>query len=308
MASRNMNPIPLYARFVNPATTPAGITPRVENADPTNKTTPLPDNFLRPYYGWGDINLRYNGFTSNYNALQLAANKRFSHGLQLGLSYTFSKALGVADGDTSGVSPYFDARQRNYGPLGFNRPQVFVANYIYESPKVAERWGVKPLRWFTDEWQLSGMTTIQSGNPFTPGFGLVNSEEWTGSAEGARVDIIGNPNLPREQRTFDRWFNTAAFAMPKKGTFGNAGVNVMYAPGIHNYDLSVTKKFPIQGEQRWLQARFEFFNAFNHTQFNSVGSGTSFQNATGINNSLTMGVLNGTRPPRQAQFSLKLYF
>ena len=299
MASRNINPIPMYARFVdsNP-----------QNADPTNKTTPLADNFLRPYLGWADINYRSNGYSSNYNSLQVGMSKRYSRGLQVGLAYTFSKTLGVADGDTSGVSPYFSPRQRNYGPLGFDRPHVFVVNYIYDVPKVSSYVGFKPAGWVLDHWQISGMTVLQSGSPFTPGFGLVRSEEWTGSAEGARVDIAGDPNLPSGQRTFYRWFNTAAFAMPKKGTFGNAGVNVMRNPGINNWDLSITKKFPLHSEQRWLQFRTELFNAWNHTQYSGVSTGTSFDNTTGVQTSPNFGVINGTRPPRLIQLSLKLYF
>ncbi|MBI4902964.1 MAG: TonB-dependent receptor [Acidobacteria bacterium] len=299
MAQKNLNPIPMYARFVdrNP-----------QNADPTNPSTPLADNFLRPYFGWGDINLRSNGYSSNYNALQMSATKRYSRGLQVGASYTFSKTLGVADGDTSGLSPYFSARQRNYGPLGFDRPHVFVFNYIYDLPKVAARLGVRPLRWVTDDWQISGMTAMQSGSPFTPGFGLVRSEEWTGSGEGARVNVTGDPVLPKDQRTFDRWFNTAAITMPAKGTFGNAGVNILRNPGIHNWDLAITKKFPIRGEGRWVQFRTEMFNVWNHTQYSGMGTGTSFDNATGRNTSTTFGVISGARDPRLIQMSLKLYF
>mgnify|MGYP000920410288 CR=1 FL=1 len=299
MGQKNINPIPMFARFVdrNP-----------QNADPANPTVPLADNFLRPYYGWGDLNLRSNGYSSNYNALQLSATKRYAHGLQLGISYTYSKALGVADGDTSGLSPYFNIRSRNYGPLGFDRPQVFNLNYVYDLPKVAERMGVKPLRWVTDDWQISGITLMQSGSPFAPGFGLVSSEEWTGSTEGARVNIIGNPNLPSDQRTFDRWFDTSMITMPAKGTFGNAGVNIMRNPGIHNWDLAITKKFPLGNEARWLQFRTELFNAWNHTQYSGVGTGTSFQNATGKNTSTTFGVINAARDPRLIQLSLKLYF
>jgi hypothetical protein len=299
MASRNINPIPMFARFV--ASNP-------QNADPTNRNVPLADNFLRPYYGWADINYRTNGYSSNYHSLQVSANKRYSHGLQFGLAYTFSKTLGVADGDTSGVSPYFSPRERNYGLLGFDRPHVFVVNYIYDTPKIGARLGFKPASWVLDDWQVSGMTVLQSGSPFTPGFGLVSSEEWTGSAEGARVDIVGDPKLPKSERTFNRWFNTSAIAMPAKGTFGNAGVNVMRNPGINNWDLSITKRIPLKAEERWLQFRTEMFNVWNHTQYSGMGTGTSFVNATGVNTSPTFGVITATRPPRLIQLSLKLYF
>lgn len=305
LASRNINPIPMYARFVAPV---GSIPGNPQNADPTNTSVPLPDNFLRPYYGWGDINYRSNGYSSNYNSLQIGVSKRYTNGLQVGASYTFSKALGVADGDTSGVSPYFSPRERNYGPLGFDRPHVLTFNYIYDLPKIGARMGFKPARYVFDDWMISGMTTMQSGSPFTPGFGLVNSEEWTGSAEGARVDVIGDPVLPKSQRTFNRWFNTDAFAMPAKGTFGSAGVNVMRNPGVNEWNIAVSKRIPLGSEERWLQFRTEMFNAWNHTQYSGMGTGTSFNNTTGAQTSTTLGVINATRPPRIIELSLKLYF
>jgi hypothetical protein len=167
---------------------------------------------------------------------------------------------------------------------------------------------VKALRWVTDDWQISGMTTMQSGAPFTPGFGLLRSEEWTGSTEGARPDVTGAGLLSSDERTFDRWFNTAAITMPAKGTFGTAGVNILRHPGVHNWDLSITKKIPLGGEERWLQFRTEMFNVWNHTQFSSVGTGATFDNATGRQTNTTFGVINGARDPRLIQLSLKLYF
>ncbi len=305
MASRNINVVPMYARFVAPV---GSIPGNPQNADPTNTKNPLPDNFLRPYYGWGDINYRSNGYSSNYNSLQVAVNRRYTNGLQVGVSYTFSKALGVADGDTSGVSSYFSPRQRNYGPLGFDRPQVLVFNYVYDLPKIGSRMGFKPAKYVFDDWMISGMTTMQSGSPFTPGFGLQNSEEWTGSAEGARVDVIGNPILPKSERTFDRWFNTAAFAMPAKGTFGTGGVNYMRNPGVNEWNIAISKRVPLGSENRWLQFRTELFNAWNHTQYSGMGTGTSFNNTTGEQKSTTFGVINAARDPRIIELSLKLYF
>ena len=90
---------------------------------------PLPDNFLRPYYGWGSITTLTNGYNSNYHSLQVSAQRRFSGGLQLGVAYTFSKALDVADGDTSAVSPYFAPRFRNYGRAGL-RPSAAVRGQL----------------------------------------------------------------------------------------------------------------------------------------------------------------------------------
>jgi hypothetical protein len=296
LASRNINPIPMYGRF-----------DLARFEDPTQPGRPLPDNFMRPYYGWGDINLRSANYNSNYNSFQLAVNRRYARGLQVGVAYTFSKTLGVADGDTSGVSPYFSPEDRNYGRLGFDRPHVFVANYIYDLPKVGSSLGFKPLKYVLDDWQISGMTTLQSGSPFTPGYSLVQSMEITGSSEGARINVLGNPNLPKSERTFDRWFRTDVFAPPGVRDFGNAGVNIMRNPGINNWDLSITKKIPLGSEERWLQFRTEMFNAWNHTQYSGMGTGAQY-NAQGQQVSPTFGVISGARDPRIIQLSLKLFF
>jgi hypothetical protein len=213
----------------------------------------------------------------------------------------------VADGDTSGVSPYFDWRHRNYGPLGFDRPHVFVANYIYDLPKVGSMIA-RPVGWFLDNWQVSGVTSLQSGSPFTPGFSQTTAQEISGSTEGARIDVVGNPVLSKSERTIDRWFNADAFALPQRGTFGNAGVNVLRNPGVNNWDLSITKKVPLFSESRWLQFRTELFNAWNHTQYSGMDQTVRFNTATRARENTTVGRINATRDPRMIQLSLKLYF
>lgn len=233
LASKNINPIPIFARF-NPA-----------NQDPTQPSKPLPDNFLRPYLGWGDINLRSNAYNANYNALQIAVNRRFARGFQIGASYTWSKTLGVAGGDTSGISAYFSPRFRNYGPLAFDRPHVLVVNYIYDLPNIGTRLGFRPAKWVLDNWEISGITSMMSGAPFTPGLGWTTSTDVTGSTEGARVNIVGDP-YSGETKTFYHWFNQAAIAPPPIATgtvasFGNAGQNILRNPGTNNWDISISK-------------------------------------------------------------------
>lgn len=278
------------------------------NEDPTNPGKPLPDVFLRPYLGHQDINYRYNGLNSNYNSFQFSANRRFTRGVTFGVAYTWSKTMGVANDDTAGLSPYFSARDRNYGRLAFDRPHVFVANYVWDLPKFGTKLGdMKLTRWMFDNWQVSGITSFISGAPFTPGLGTTDGLDFTGSSEGARVDVIGNGNLDKGQRTFYRAFNTDAFARPAKGTFGNAGVNILRGPGVNNWDISVSKRFPFFGEGRYFQFRTEMFNTFNHTQFSGVDSGTRFD-PSGKQTNPNFGAYNGARDPRIIQLSLRLNF
>jgi len=292
----NINPIPIGARF-NPA-----------NADATQPgRPPLPDNYLRPYIGYGDINVYDNGASSNYNSLQVSINRRMARGLQLGVAYTYSKALGVADSDTTSVSPYFPARTRNYGPSSFDRTHVLVVNYLYELPMFARHTRFRPAHWAVDGWQLSGISTFVSGSPFTPGFSTTNSADITGSTEGARINVIADPTLSKGDKTFFRNFNTAAFAVPAVGTFGNAGVGILRGPGINNWDIAASKRFPILSESRFVQFRAELFNAFNHTQFAGLFTTAQF-NPAGQQIDPNFGAYSSNRPPRIIQLSLKAVF
>jgi hypothetical protein len=295
IARRNLNPIPIFARF-DP-----------NNEDPTQPGRPLPDNFLRPIKGFGNIDLQEFAATSNYNALQISANRRFTRGLQFGLAYTRSKTLGVANSDYDGVSPYFSPRQRNYGPLAYDRPNVFVFNYIYDLPKIGSRTGFKPARWVLDDWQISGITSFITGSPFTPGFSTTDGQDITGSSEGARITVAGNPRLDKSERTYFRNFNTDVFRRTPKGGFGNAGVNFLYGPGINNWDIAISKRIPLRSEERFIQFRTELFNAWNHTQFSGLYTGARFDPA-GKQVDQNFGAYSSARDPRLIQLSLKVFF
>lgn len=292
---RNINPIAQYARF-DPA-----------NGDPTQPGKPLPDNFLRPYKGYGDINVYENSGSSNYHALQASLNRRFSRGLQFGVSYTWSKALGVADSDTSSLSPYFSPRSRNYGPMSFDRTHIAVINYMYDLPKLGSRINARPAKWVLDNWQVSGITTFSTGAPLTPSYALVDGADLTGSSETARINVVGDPWLAPSERTFYRNFNTAAFARPAKGDFGNGGSGILRGPGFANWDVNATKRFPLFSESRWVQFRAELFNIFNHTQFDGMSTTARFD-TNGQQVDPNFGTFTSAKAPRTIQLSLKVVF
>ena len=291
---RNINPIPQFAHF-----------------DPkyVDSTTgsPLPDNYLRPYLGMGNITMEMFGATTNYHSLQVSVNRRMSHGIQYGASYTWSKALGVASTDGSTVSPYFDMRHRNYGPLSYDVPQMLIVNYTWDLPSAGKKLNNRVVGAVLDNWQISGITAAMSGTPFTPGFSTSDGADISGSTEGATIQVVGNPNLPSGQRTFSNNFNTAAFARPAKGTFGNVGTNIMRNPSWSNWDMSVSKRIPWRGEQRYFQLRGEFYNVWNHTEFSSFDTGFRF-NPQGQQINANLGAFTATRDPRKIQLSLRLMF
>ena len=293
--ARNINPIPMYARF-DP-----------KNIDSTTGRA-MPDNFLRPYLGQGDINVRSFGATSSYNSMQVSVNRRMAQGLQFGASYTFSKSLSIAGADFDNMSPYFDMRTRNYGPVEFDRPHTFVINYTYQIPSLGRKLDNKPLDAVLGGWQVSGITSLVSGAGFTPGFSTVDGADITGSSEGARIMVLSDPYLPPSERTFARNFKTEAFGRPPSRSFGNGGIRYLRGPGINNWDVTISKTVPLgSSEQRYFQFRTEFYNAFNHTQFSGYDSTARFD-AAGAQVNANFGAYNGARDPRRIQISLRIMF
>ena len=148
-------------------------------------------------------------------------------------------------------------------------------------------------------WQVSGIHVIQGGLPLTAILGgstVLN----LGSDRAARPNLVGNPSLPRSQRTVERWFNTDAFTLPGPApqAFGDSGVGIMRGPSLANFDSSIAKKISID-EDRYFQFRTELFNAFNHANF---GPPDIRRNAT------TFGRILSARDARIIQFGLKFYY
>jgi hypothetical protein len=304
----DINQVPYGARFLP------------ENQDPTQPGKPLSDNFLRPYQGYGTIPfLTFNG-TSRYNSLQTQVNHRLSHSVQFGVAYTYSKALDYGAGDQATVAANVPPRIWNYGLAEYDRPHVVAINYSIMLPD-ASRLGNNPLvRSILDGWQLAGTTRFVSGAPLfwgqTTGTGDANKSlgtanltpalDITGGGDGWRPVVTGNPELPAGQRTFDNWFNTAAFSRPAFGSHGNAGSVVGRGPGIDNWNISLFKNFTVGGRTN-VQLRAEAYNVFNHTQFSAVDTNPKFD-ALGNQVNPTFGQLTAARDPRIMQLAVRVQF
>ncbi len=308
-----------------------------QNQDPTvaNPTfdgnTTLPVNFYRPFIGYENATLTAFGATSNYNSLQVALNRRVARGLQYGLAYTWSRALGTASGDGDGFHP-LDARKAAYGPLTFDRTHVLVINYIYDVPKLAKNNNFldHPIgRAVFNNWQVAGVSSFITGQWDGIGYGITGvpgatlNRRITGSETwGPRVVLTGDPNLSKGERKLDRFIHTGVYAPAPKGSVGlDSPVRYVKRPGINNWDLSVYKNFPFAGGEssRYLQLRCEMFNAWNHTQFNDFNRGITFD-ATGTRllnlptsqggggGTYGFGAITGANDPRIIQVAAKIYF
>jgi hypothetical protein len=292
---RNLNLLPYGARF------------QASNADPTNRAVALPDVFLRPYRGYGDIPLIETSGTSNYNGLHVSANRRFSGGLQFGVAYTWSKAMGLTNSDDQLLPTYQSYRNWLYGKLGFDQTHKLVVNYLWSLPRASKLVNHAAVRALFDNWEWNGITTFSSGVPQGVGFSTTDNADLAGGGDGVRVNAIQRAVLSRGERTFARWFNTQAFARPARGDTGNAAKDQYRLPGINNWDVTFLKRIPIGGEKRYFQLRWELYNAFNHTQFLAVDSTARFDPA-GAQVNARFGQAISARLPRVMQAALHFYF
>ncbi|MGI8917323.1 MAG: TonB-dependent receptor domain-containing protein [Pyrinomonadaceae bacterium] len=263
----------------------------------------------RPDARFDDINLLESRANSNYHSLQARLQQRFSRGLAALVSYTFAKSIDDASnffssaGDPNFPQNSYDVRAER-GRSNFDVRHRLSISYSYDLP-----FG-KGKRYFADNgwastllsgWQSFGVITWQSGRPFT--VALLSEIDNSGTGRsilgfGAndRPNLVGDPHLGSPST--GSWFNTAAFAFPAPGTFGNAGRNIIDGPGYQSVNASLVKNTNLT-ERVNLQFRVEAFNLFNHPNFNLP------DNFLG---SPTFGQITSARDPRHLQFGLKLLF
>ncbi|HTP34375.1 MAG TPA: TonB-dependent receptor [Candidatus Acidoferrales bacterium] len=252
---------------------------------------------LGPIYGY-----HFNGNT-NYNALVTRLEKRFSQGLTLLASYTFSKAIGdicgaSAAGDTTNCG-YQDPRNlRNERSVdNIDIPQRFVGSGVYQLPVGRGRhFGSGMSRvadGFIGGWALGSIFTIANGMPFS----VISSGN---PANTGTFSVVNRPNVTGDpyafNRTVDQDFNTAVFVNNAPYTLGTAGRNIMRQRGFFNWDFSANKEFAIRERIR-LQFRFESFHFTNTPRFGVPGAtlGTA-----------AFGKITSADTPRNQQLGLKL--
>jgi hypothetical protein len=234
---------------------------------------------------------------SSYNALQVTAERR-AHGLNFLASYTYSHALDEASSEGPTVLNPYNIRA-DYGNSDYNVPNRFVASANYQLPfKGSGRLGA-----VERGWQVNAIGQFFDGFPFS-----VTSSSGVGDGLTPRAQLLpgyGNGSLPKGQRTLSHWFNTAAFANPAAGTWGNSGRNILQGPGTKTVDFSLFKDTHLT-ESKILQLRAEVFNLANTPLFNNPGA-TVGSPAIGIISSATSDV-TFQRTERQIQFAAKINF
>jgi len=257
-------------------------------------------NAVRPYLGYAQIHDRGPLFTNNYNSLQISLSHRSTKGLTLGLAYTWSKDLTTNSNDRgSSASNSYDFKL-DYGPSSTNTPQMLIVNYIYELPFFKSQRGLEGH--ILGGWELSGISSFVSGSSFSV---TQSSDPFAGTyPNGLGMKINGTTSIRADQtgsihnpKTLTQWFSTGSFT-PAVGHFGTEGSNPLLGPGAQNWDLAGIKNSNI-GEHVRFQLRAEFFNAFNHTNFNGVDT---------VLGDTNFGQVTGAHEPRRIQLGAKLIF
>lgn len=238
---------------------------------------------------------------SNYNSLQVSA-QRSAGNLTFQASYTFSKSLDDASGGGGFYEgPPEDSRnlRLDYGRSIFDLRHRFTITYAWRIPEPENlpAW----LHALGANWQLNGITTVQTGGPLNITLPFDNSG--TGEFRD-RPNLIGNPHMPFNP--LGPYLNPAAFARPAPGTYGNLGRNAFSGPGLNDFDMSFVKSQRVFREWQ-LRLRAEFFNIWNHPNFANPSTtfGSGFQ-LTSTPDSFNPYFGNGS--PRNVQLVAELEF
>jgi hypothetical protein len=277
----------------------------------SNNIAAIPNIARVPYFGYAQIFQAEDSISSSYNGLQMKLDKRAARGLTFGLAYTYSKSIdGASVFYGSGANSTTIFPQDNYdlraekGRSDFDIRHRFVANYIYQIPTLQHISSALPHA-LADGWEVTGILTLQTGQPFSV---LTGSNQSSTGLGNDRPNLVGDPNAG--PHTVSRWFNTSAFALNAPLTFGNAGRNIVQGPSFKNFDFALLKNTKL-AESMNLQFRAEFFNIFNHPNFalprntmTAPNFGALFQTPDVAQNNVGLG----SGGPRLIQFGLKFSF
>jgi hypothetical protein len=283
-------------------------------------------NYGRPYFSvlpfLQVINpIDYPNFDINFHALETKLEKRFSGGFTLLGAYTWSHDTGSWQGAHTGNTQNAHDPNAQRGNIDPDYRQRFTVSYTYELPFGRNKAFGANMNGFENAvaggWQLGGITTVRSGEHYTPFL----SYDPTNTGTAAMPDMIHNPydfsfdlagqaalGCPNPgHQSLVCWYNPAAFAVPAVApgqtfatNFGNAKDGSLVGPDQVNFDFSASKSFHFT-ERHQLQFRAEFFNLFNHPQFGLPGRNP---------NSSGGAQINGTLPDnqREIQFALRYTF
>ncbi len=261
----------------------------------------------RPSQTYRSRRIITNDVIADYDAISIILRKRMSHGVQADAHYTWSRTRDMATHSNGGGATMdnYDI-WRDYGPANWDIPHRFVASYIYDIPFFKN--SSQPiLKYVVAGWQISGVTTVQSGSPVNITFSSDRAN--IGVTGLQRPDLVGavpalncQPNAAGAtdvaRRQLINCFDASAFALPAQFTFGNASRNLLRGSRFASSDLSFMKNVPVGGGVRF-QVRLEVFNVFNTVNYGNPNA--SFGSAA-------FGTVTSAGAMRQIQLGGKVLF
>jgi hypothetical protein len=312
-------------------------------ADPKNQfnQAALSQNYLfTKFPGMANITNFTNDLeTLRYNSLQVAVQRRLSHGLQMGLAYTLAKGMGMQGWDPYTADPNLtintggttvqggeDAlRARYWGPTAVDRRHNLTVNYSYLIPTLDS--GNAVVRTALENWQISGVTKLLSGTAANPTCansttrGVAFSLPSYTNTITARCNLTGEPINAGERADVDpsnpdpltaKYFNLAAFAMPTPlsatvGDFGNAPLGLLRNPTVSEWDVTIERRFPF-GKRGGARLMFQIYNLFNQVQWTTLNTALTFNGTANVQSSTTAGQYGTVINPRQMGLSVRFDF
>jgi hypothetical protein len=262
---------------------------------------PGPIQPRRPIPQLSRINaIRFDG-KSIYHGLTLKAERRFRDNYAFNLNYTLSTSKDDASspGPTESEANVPQNVRNIFSDTGewayssFDHRHLFVASGLYQLPTFGSGSLTQAL---LGGWRANLVFIAQSGAPFTVNLGVDQANIGTGPAQ--RPNQLRDPNLAGGERTPERWFDTAVFALPDPFTFGTAPRNSVLGPGLANMDFALAKTWGLGGSTQ-LEFRWEVFNLFNRANFDLPNR---------IFDTPNFGRIFSAKTPREMQFGLRLAF
>ncbi|HEX3987145.1 MAG TPA: carboxypeptidase regulatory-like domain-containing protein [Acidobacteriaceae bacterium] len=257
-------------------------------------------NLYRIYPGYSGITQEEDETNFNYNSLQAGIRFENKHGLTTQLAYTWSHNIDLVSNDLNSLSDPFNPGYDRGSDTSFDRRNIFNASYVYNLPFGKN--GSLLSRETIGGWTISGITTAENGLPL---YITYTGSDVLGLGGGTtdRPDLVSKPSRPKK---VSEWFTPGSYADPvapwaggANQGFGTAGKDSTVGPGIVNWNLSLFKSLPLNEHGTHIELRFESFNTFNHTIFQSVDTNSHDGN---------FGAVTGDYGPRTMELGGKFVF
>jgi hypothetical protein len=303
--------------------------PTVIVRDPARRGPVAPNEQLFAYPHFGQSQIASSIGNSHYDGVTLSARRPVRGNVSFQASYTLGKSLDYnssyfgSGNQTGEPGAPVDARnlRLEHGPSAFDIRQRLTAFFVIDVPVPLPHNRVS--RAVLGGWRASGIATLQTGSPFTVVTGGQDTSGFNQSTPGTSPDGGNRPNLlkegrlPQNNRNPDGAFDPSWFGPNAAGRNGTSGRNQYYGPGLQNYNFSAARSFslPVRREGSRLEARADFFNLFNHTNFANPVADLSNANfgritqtlgsAAGTSTNTASGASGG---PRVIQISLRIEF